>query len=229
MQYKIPWLEGAIWATMTLAAGGAHAQTSTAEERLRDQLRQTTVQLRDAQDSIADLRAQLEKANGQLEAQRAAPAEAVPKPNTAQITALNAAIEQRDHVISEYQQRFDESQKFLGQWQRAYNQAAALAKARDSDAKRLEARLTEVGTRGETCAKDNAELVSISRRLLDHYQKKGVWSALLDAEPITQIHRNRLEALAQDYHAGIEDHVAPPPPPPQSPSDPPPTPTPPPQ
>jgi chromosome segregation ATPase len=224
MQYKIPRLEGAILATMTLAAGGAHAQSSGAEERLRDQLRQTTVQLRDAQDSIADLKAQLENANNQLQAQHAAPAVAQPKPNTAENAALRAAVEERNQRIIDVQQRLEDSQKLLGQWQQAYQQAAALAKARDVDAKRFEARYAEASARGETCAKDNAELVNISRQLLDHYTKKGVWSALLDKEPITQIHRIRLEALAQDYHAGIEDHVAPPPPP-----DPESTPTPPPQ
>jgi chromosome segregation ATPase len=223
MQYKIPWLEGAILAAVTLAAGGAHAQSSAAEERLRDQLRQATVQLRDAQDSIADLKAQLEKANNQLEAQRAAPAVAKPKPNTAENAALRTAVEERDQRITEYQQRLEDTQKLLGQWQQAYHQAAALAKARDADAKKLEAQYAEASRRGETCAKDNAELVKISRQLLDRYTKKGVWSSLLDAEPVTQIHRIRLEALAQDYHADIEDHVAPPPPPdPVSTSTPPP-------
>ena len=200
-------------ATMTLAAGGAHADASGAEERLRDQLRQTTLQLRDAQDSIADLRAQLEKANNQLEAQHAAPAVARAKPNTAENAALRTAVEERNQRIIDVQQRLGDSQKLLGQWQQAYQQAAALAMARDAEAKKFEARYAEASTRGETCAKDNAELVNISRQLLDHYTKKGVWSALLDKEPITQIHRIRLEALAQDYHAGIEDHVAPPPPP----------------
>ena len=213
MQYKILRLEGAILAAMTLAAGGAHAQSSVAEERLRDQLRQTTLQLRDAQDSIADLKAQLEKADNQLEAQHAAPAAAPPKADTAENAALRTAVEERNQRIIDVQQRLEDSQKLLGQWQQAYQQAAALARARDADAKKFEARYAEASTRGETCAKDNAELVNISRQLLDHYTKKGVWSALLDKEPITQIHRIRLEALAQDYHAGIEDHVAPPPPP----------------
>jgi peptidoglycan hydrolase CwlO-like protein len=223
MHYKFRWLEGAILATMTLAAVGVHAQSSVAEERLRDQLRQTTVQLRDAQDSIADLKAQLEKANSQLEAQHAALAVAPPKPNTAEIAALRTAVEERNQRIVDVQQRLEDSQKLLGQWQQAYQQAAALARARDLDAKNFEARYAEASARGETCAKDNLELVNISRQLLDRYTKKGVWSALLDEEPITQIHRIRLEALAQDYHADIEDHVAPPPPEPVS------TPTPPPQ
>jgi DNA repair exonuclease SbcCD ATPase subunit len=224
MQYKILRLEGAILAAMTLAAGGAHAQSSVAEERLRDQLRQTTLQLRDAQDSIADLKAQLEKADNQLEAQHAAPAAAPPKPDTAENAALRTAVEERNQRIIDVQQRLEDSQKLLGQWQQAYQQAAALARARDADAKKFEARYAEASTRGETCARDNAELVNISRQLLDRYKKKGVWSALLDEEPVTQIHRIRLEALAQDYHADIEDHVAPPPPP-----DPVSTPTPPPQ
>lgn len=213
MHYKIPWLEGVILATLTLAAGGAAAQSSVAEERMRDQLRQTTVQLRDAQDSIADLKAQLEKANSQLEAQRAAPAVARPKPNSAETTALRNAVEERNQRIIDVQQRLEDEQKLLGQWQQAYQQAAGLAKARDADAKKFEAQYAEASRRGETCGKDNAELVKISRQLLDRYKKKGVWSALRDEEPITQIHRILLEALAQDYHADIEDHVAPPPPP----------------
>jgi chromosome segregation ATPase len=202
-------VRGAIIAGWALAASHAQAQASATEERLRDQLRQTTVQLRDAQDSMADLKAQLDKANAQLEAQRPALAAPPAKPNSTETTTLRAAVEERNQRISEVQQRLEDSQKLLAQWQQAYQQAAGLAKARDADAKKFEGLYGEARTRGDTCAKDNAELVEISRQLLDRYKKKGVWAALKDDEPITQMHRIRLEALAQDYHAEIEDHALP--------------------
>lgn len=207
MGIKNEGLAGIVLAIGLVAAGSVHAQATATEERLRDQLRQTTLQLRDAQDTVTDLKAQLERATAQLESQRAAVTSAAQTKSAGKETAeLQRAVDERNQRITEVQERLEQSQTLLGQWQQAYNQAAALAKARDADAKRFEAQLTDTNARVQKCTNDNAELVSISNRILDRYKKKGVWSALRDDEPVTRIHRIRLEALAQDYHASIVDH-----------------------
>lgn len=203
----------ALAALWMLVGPAAHGQTSAAEERLRDQLRQTTVQLRDAQDTVADLRSQLDAANKQLEAQRAAVATASAAPRRTDNAAaeLRKAVEERNQRLEETQQQLGSSQKLLGQWQQAYNQAAALARARDADAKKFEGQYQEVNARMQTCTADNAELVRISQELLHRYKSKGVWQALKTGDPITQLSRVKLEALAQDYHISIDDHsIAPP-------------------
>ena len=208
MRAKNEGTAGLMLAIGLVAGGSVHAQATATEERLRDQLRQTTVQLRDSQDAMADLKAQLERATAQLESQRtAAPSVAQTKSAGKAAAELRRAVDERDQRITDAQEHLLQSQKLLGQWQQAYNQAAALAKARDADAKRFEAQLIDTNARVQACTNDNAELVSISNQILDRYQKKGVWSALRDDEPVTQIHRIRLQALAQDYHASIVDHT----------------------
>jgi hypothetical protein len=187
------------------------AQGTPAEARLRDQLRQEALALRDAQDTVAQLKNDLAQANQQLETQRAiASSQSSAKPNAADLET-HRALEQRNAEIAQMQGEMQQAQQLLGRWQEAYQQAATLARARDADAKKFERLYQEQNTRSQTCEKDNAELVHISNELVKRYKDKGVWQSLRTSEPFTGISRSRLETLAQTYHSAIIDHTVTPP------------------
>lgn len=190
-----------IVAACILCCAGAQAQQSPAEARLRDQLRQTTLDLRQAQDENSALKLKLEQATPAVPAAQPAAAAA----DQAKLRGLAVQVQAGNARATALQRQLDEAQKSLEQWKQAYDQVVALAKARDAEAKKYQGLYGEADTRGKSCEADNVKLVQIGDELLERYKHKGVWSAMGDAEPLTGLHRVDMEKLAQDYHARIVD------------------------
>lgn len=58
----------------------------------------------------------------------------------------------------------------------------------------------------QQCAKDNQSLYQTSLELLQRYENKGVWDAMLQHEPVTQLKRVELESLGETYRDRMEQH-----------------------
>jgi len=174
------------------------------DARLRDQLRQTVMQLRQAEDDNADLKAKLDAATQQA-ATQTAEAVAAAKKQSAADPGLRRALEEQKAKTDNLQQQYDTLQKSLDQWKQAYQQAVLLARSRDGDAHRLDDNLKQTSAGLQACEDRNAKLVQLGDELLAKYKDKGVWESLHDAEPFTQLHHVELEKLAQDYHDRIVD------------------------
>lgn len=178
----------------------AVAQAQNAESALRDQLRKTILELRQLQDENADLKARLAAAGP---AAPAAPApEKKPEEGDARLRGELGAAEAKSKSL---QQQLDKATQVLGQWQQVYDQAVALARARDAEAKRFEGLYHQVDDHVNACDRKNTILVNIGEELIERYKKKDTWDALKDGEPLTGIHHVKLERLAQEYHARIVD------------------------
>lgn len=188
------------------AISTAHAERSEGETRLRDLLRQTTIELRDAQSQNAELRAQIEE----LHARAALAAAQPPKISKPGVDAGALRLAQRDATelratLEKLRGMLDERDRALAQMKQSYEDAEQLASTRAADVTRLEGEQQVFTKRVEACEQDNAELVSIAREVLDRYRDKGVWDALRDAEPLTGLSRVKLETLVQRYHSRIVD------------------------
>jgi hypothetical protein len=191
---------------LCLLAGQARAQSDSAEARLRDELRQTTLQLRQEQDENAELRARQQTLEQQLgQQQNAAPAKAPPPSDAALLVRLRGEAAAQAAQAEAARQQAAELQKSLAQWQEGYQKAVDAARGRDADARKFEALYHDLDGREQTCEQKNAELYDIGNELLDHYKNKGMWEALKDDEPFTRIHRVQLEQAAQGYHARLLD------------------------
>ena len=118
-------------------AASAQAQ-SAAEARLRDQLRATTTELRQAQDENSELKVKLQNLPQQASA-AAPPSAPAPAEDLARVHSLEAELRDDGAKSAALQRQLDETQKVLQQWQQSYAQLLALAKTRDADAKKFEA------------------------------------------------------------------------------------------
>ncbi len=183
----------------------AHAQSASPEDRLRDQLRQTTLQLRQLEDENSDLKEKLNAAN-----QQAATAAKVPKAS-AEEARLNRQLKESGARVTTLEQQLDAMQKSLDQWKQAYQQAATVARTRDGDARTLDAKLRDSESHVQSCEGKNTRLVQISDELLERYKNKGAWESLKNEEPLTGLDRVDLEKIAQDYHGRIVDATVQPP------------------
>jgi len=56
----------------------------------------------------------------------------------------------------------------------------------------------------QSCESKNTNLVQVNRELLDRYQKKGFFDALLQREPLTQLKRVEIENVVQEYQDQID-------------------------
>ena len=189
---------GLLFAAQAVAAEGP-------DERLRAQLRQTTLDLRSAQEQLSSLKAENEALKAAVPAKAAASetdsralriAESRAASATSEAAALKAQVEA--------------DKAALAKWEAAYKEAAEVARSRDGELRRLSEVNTTASTYGRDCAVKNRELVDISLELLTAYKNKGVFSALAQSEPLTGLARVKLENAAQDYAGKIADRSLPP-------------------
>jgi hypothetical protein len=191
---------------MLVLAGSAHAESDAMQQRLLDQLRQTTLQLRQVQDENAELKSKLDAANGRLAARPAAAPQA-----HSEDPALRRKLAVQTSRSEALEQQLAQTQKVLAEWKQGYGKAVDVARARDADAKKYEALYKASHARATACTADNAQLVTIADELVSRYKGKGVIEALRDNEPLTGIHRVSLEKLAQTYHDKVVDATVVPP------------------
>lgn len=169
-------------------------QRDDVESRLRAALRTATAQLRDLQDQNATLLAK------QAEAER-------------QRLALTQQLADRDKVLAELGQhskasdvalqqsaaRLQTQQGNFSKLEGYYKEAVEVARARDTEIKRIDATLGATRQRVQTCETKNAELYKLGEQVLDLYDKKGVIDSLVADEPVTKLKRVEFENLMQDY------------------------------
>jgi hypothetical protein len=189
--------------SLSAAMPAAHAQRSDAEGRLREMLRQTTIELRDAQNQNAQLRSQLDELN----AQRTQPVEKKPaaSPDAGALRRAQQEASELRREIAELRRDRDAREQTLARLELSSEQAELLARAREADSRQLNDERSALNQRFERCARDNGELVGIADELLQRYRNKGVWESFRDSEPLIGIRRVKLETLAQQYHARILD------------------------
>ncbi|MDT8383290.1 MAG: hypothetical protein RRB22_02645 [Gammaproteobacteria bacterium] len=66
-------------------------------------------------------------------------------------------------------------------------------------------KVNQAGRRAlENCADNNQQLYQVNMELLDQYKHKGVWDALLQKEPVTQLKQVEIENLLEEMQYRIE-------------------------
>jgi septal ring factor EnvC (AmiA/AmiB activator) len=177
--------------------------------RLRAAFRSATVQLRDLQDQNAMLTAKQSEAERDRMAltQQLAAAEkerdALRQQLKAGQDALQTAARQSAAQLEAQKQGLASMEAAyrdnLAKWQTSYNEAAAAARMRDDDAKKLDELLVQTRTRATACEAKNTELYKFGKDLIDVYGRQDVFGALGAKEPFTKLKRVEIENLMQDY------------------------------
>lgn len=194
-----------VLAVACLAQAPASAQS---DQVLRDELRQTTLQLRSVQDENAALKAKLQSLTQRLELLDKRPPAAAAAADPEPARKLQRALDAQAQRAEALQAQLDEARRNREQWQAAYQKVVAVAQERDAAAKQCESSLRDVDARAQSCETKNAALVEIGNELVQRYENKGVWDAMAGAEPLTQLGRVRLQELTQEYRVKIKDAMA---------------------
>jgi hypothetical protein len=222
----------ALFLAVSVGALRGDDQQATTESRLRDALRNSMLQLRDAQNQVVTLQAtqaQSDKDNADLKTKVDA--------FNAQIDALNkqssddkaAAAKVADGLNAQIADQTGQIAKLneaLAEWKTAYNQATQLAATKESERARLAQVAISLHRQVEDLQAKNLKLFATGTEILQRYEEFSLGEALGAKEPFTGITKVKLSEQVQDYKDQLLDQRllapqdAPLPPPPGSPASP---------
>lgn len=188
-------LVAASLAVSALLAGAARADEAT-EARLRDALRQAITQQRSMEDELARLRAKSTQDDQTIQALKTAPAPASKAaPDTAILERMEAEFNRRLAAQNEAAARASET---LDKWKAAYEQAAGVARAKETERVQLTAVVEELEKRATSCEAKNTALFEAANEVLDRLKNISVAEAMAAHEPFVGTKRVELQNLAQD-------------------------------
>lgn len=179
------------------------------EDRLREQLRATALQLRTAETDkvnavalhessvrkIAELEkkyAELEKTNSRLTQEL-----------NQQRTESEKTIASLHNKIADRDQRLKEFAEALDSWKKGYQKSTTLIQQLRTELESHRANIVELKNTIEDRERKNIELFNISIEVLDRYQKFALGKSLAAREPFIGNTRVKVENLVQDYHQKI--------------------------
>jgi hypothetical protein len=183
----------------------------TAESRLRDALRNTMMQLRDAQGQVATLQAsqaQSDKDNADLKAKIdtfTAQVASLTKQSADDKAASDKAIAD---LKAENAAQVAEIAKFkdaLAAWEKDDKQYAQLAKDKEAARAQLAGQVIVQQRVIDDRETKNLALYQLGNEILTRYEKFGLGEAITAKEPFTGLSRVKLQEFVQDYKDKISD------------------------
>jgi len=193
---------------LALPAGALRAaepgQPSAAEQKLRESLRNTMLQLRNSENDKAVLQA----AQAESDEKNKALTEQLEKLNKQIVADKDAA----DKAIADLQGKIDERDKAIGalkegvaKLQAEIKRVSDIANATEAQRAKLNDQVILLNRRVADQQTKNAGMFKIANEILLRYEKFGLGDALTAREPFTGITRVKLQSLFEDYQDKLTD------------------------
>jgi hypothetical protein len=194
------------WMSVAVAADPSDARAA----REREMLRRAQEALRQSQEENAglgraktDAEQKLKDAATQLESARNASKSAQ--------SALKAQLQGAAAAQADVQQQLERAKLQIAQLTAQQKEAARLLTAREADLKQSAQDLEHSKAANTSCEAKNLKLYEYSTELVQRYQKKGVWSALTQKEPVFGTKEVGIENVVQEYQEKLADQKITPP------------------
>jgi chromosome segregation ATPase len=200
------------------------AAQATTESRLRDALRSSMLQLRDAQGQVATLQAsqaQSDQDNAALKAKVDAlnrQIDSLNKQSADDKAASDKSISDLKSQNADMTTQIGKLNEALAAWEKDDKQYVQLAKDKEAARAQLAVQVILLQRTIDDRETKNLALYNLGNEILTRYEKFSLGDALGAKEPFTGLSRVKLQELVQDYKDKISDQrVTPgqlPPPPP---------------
>ncbi|HEY3598835.1 MAG TPA: hypothetical protein VGL08_15140 [Paraburkholderia sp.] len=175
----------------------ALAQSNGLEDKLRTQLRSTVEQLRQLQDTQAQLQAdktaaeqQRDKALADLKAAQGE-LDAAKGKSSGQAAAEHSLAAERASHAQDTQQ--------LAKYKSAYDELLTLSRSQDVQHKQAQNDLKTRDTQLRTCEAKNAQLYQVGHEVLDAYEHIGLGTFVKTRQPFAESARVKYDQIAQQY------------------------------
>jgi chromosome segregation ATPase len=203
----------AVIAALLLSPGWVRAQDApeSAESRLRDALRTTMLQLRDAQNQVATAQAtqaQSDKDNADLKAKvdaLNAQVAALTKQAADDKAAADKSIADLKSQNADQATQIGKLNDALAAWEKDDKQYQQIAKDKEAARAQLAGQVLVLQRTIDDREMKNVQLYDLANEILTRYEKYGLGEALLAKEPFVGITRVQLQELVQDYRDKISD------------------------
>jgi DNA repair exonuclease SbcCD ATPase subunit len=182
-----------------MAASNKDSKERQALRRVQAQLNEVQQQkslLEQEKTGLAEQMEELKKKSAALESGTA-------KANARRID-LDREVEDLSKDKVELSAKLQETSRGLQEMTKKQAEAMQTLQHKEREIKRFEAELAHQTRQGEMCQVKNAQLYQINAELMDKYQSKGVFGALLQAEPFTQLKSVEMENLLQEYRDKLD-------------------------
>ncbi len=183
----------------------AEDASSTTETRLREALRQTTLQERDLQNQMIELQAakdQADKDNAGLKAKVETldiQAAALTKQAAEDKAQAGKAIDDLHAQATDQAAQIARLNQALTEWKNAYRQVAQLATEKEAARAKLALQAALLQRMVDDRETKNLELFQTGSEILVRYEKFGLGDAIGAKEPFVGLSRVKLESLVQGY------------------------------
>lgn len=180
-------------------------EPSEAEIKLRENLRNTMIQLRDAQGKIAALEGtqlQNEQKIKSLESEL----ERTKRKASDDGQTAAARIEALETQVTQQDERNAKQVEALGKWKKSFDQLRAAAQETESKRVELAGKVVVLQRKVDEQKQTNWNLYKTAKEVLDRYEKFGLGDALLAREPFVGTTRVKFQNLIQDYGDQLTDN-----------------------
>ncbi len=212
LAFVVPVVAGLVLVGQPLRA--QQAVPETAESRLRDALRTTMLQLRDAQGQVATLQAsqaQSDQDNAALKAKvdaLTAQVASLTKQSADDKAASDKAIADLKAQNADQATQIGKLNDALAAWQKDDKQYVQLAKDKEAARAQLAGQVIMLQRTIEDRERQNIALYDLGNEILTRYEKYSLGEALAAKEPFTGLTRVKLQEQVQDYRDKIADRRA---------------------
>lgn len=189
---------------LSLSDVTSFSQQAEAEAKLRESLRATMLQLRNAEAERANLQA----AQAALDARNKELTEQLDK--LTKQTAANQA--EADKQVAELKAKVDERDREIGslrvaldKWKADHQKITAFAQKKEGERAKLADKVILLDRRVADQQTRNAAMFKLGVEVLDRYEKFGLGTALTAREPFVGLTRVKFENLIQDYSDKLAD------------------------
>ncbi|CAB3761143.1 hypothetical protein [Paraburkholderia solisilvae] len=188
---------GCLGAALVCTSLPALAQSSGLEDKLRAQLRSTVEQLRQLQDTQAQLQADKTAAEQQRD-------KAVDDLKAAQgeldaAKGKSGAQEQAERALSAERSSHAKDTQQLTKVKAAYDALLAESHTQEAQRKQAQTELKARDTQLQTCEAKNAQLYKVGHDVLDAYEHIDLGTFMKTRQPFAQSARVKYDEIAQQY------------------------------
>jgi chromosome segregation ATPase len=191
---------------LSLARVQAAEKVDPAQQKMREMVRNTMVQLRDANAKLAAAQAALAESEdkakdlqGQLDA--------LTKKSTADKRTADQTIDDLKTKLLIDDQQINHLTESLGKWKFGYAKLADYAKQTEGKRADLASKVIVLERRIAEQQSKNAEMYRLANEVLDRYAQFGLGTAISAREPFVGIMKVKFQNLVQDYHNKLTDQT----------------------
>jgi Sec-independent protein translocase protein TatA len=177
-----------------------------ATQKMREALRNTMIQLRDANAKLATAQAaqtEAEEKNKELQGQL----EELTKKSTSEKKTADATIEDLGTKLTASELQVNHLTESLGKWKLGYAKMAEYAKATEGKRAELASKIVILDRRIADQQLRNAEMYRLGNEVLDRYAQFGLGTAIAAREPFVGITKVKFQNLVQDYQNKLTDRT----------------------